>query len=81
MTGEPAYIASEESITCFHLNTYPNYQLLKSEVAITLHFQLCSAHHTTLQTRNIMRSASTINPATTKYGQFLLQTYGSHYTH
>ena len=41
---------------------HPNYQLLKSEVIITLYFQLCSACYTALQMKNITRNASAVNP-------------------
>ena len=42
-----------------------NYRL-KNEVAVELHFQLCSACYTALQTKNSRRSASAINAVTTK---------------
>ena len=37
---------------------------LKSVVAITLRFQLCSAHYTVLQTKDSVRIVSAINPVT-----------------
>ena len=48
------------------VNVFPaiNYYGLKSEVAITLHFQL--SHYTVLQMKNSRRNASAINPATMK---------------
>ena len=39
---------------------------LKSAVAIILHFQLCSAHYTALQTKNSAKIVSATNPITTE---------------
>ena len=39
---------------------------LKSEVAIKLHFHLCSAQFTELQRKNSRRSTSAITPVTTE---------------
>ena len=42
----------------------------ESAVAITLHFQLCSARYTALQMKNSRRTASVINLVTTKIRHF-----------
>ena len=42
----------------------PQISTLESEMAITLHFQLCSAGYTALQMKNSRRTTSAINPVT-----------------
>ena len=44
------------------INNSPYYQLLRTIVAILLHFQVCSIHHTVLQMKNSTRSTSAIDP-------------------
>ena len=52
------------------------YYCLESALAITLHFQLCSAPYTALQTKNSVRIISAINPVTTENtDDSCLQTY------
>ena len=67
MTSEPMHTASKErmvpELLMFSFGCTP--QLFESAVAITLHFQLCSAHYTALHTKN-NRNASAINPVTMK---------------
>ena len=49
---------------------------LKSAVAITLRFRLCSARYAALQTKNSVRIVSAISPFTTENtDDFSLQTY------
>ena len=55
-----------------------NYHL-KSEVSITLHYQLCSTHYTTLQIKNCLKSTSTIKVATTKIRTISVIMRGSHH--
>ena len=50
----------------FASNTYPNNQSLKSEVAITFCFQLCSTCYTMLQMKNSTRSVAAVNPVATE---------------
>ena len=45
MTG---VLMAPASIFCFCLNGCPSYKLVKSEVAITFCFKVCSAHNTAL---------------------------------
>ena len=68
MTGEPAHITSKERMVpeLMFLSERAPQLSVESEVAITLRYQLCSAHYTVLQTKNSRRSTSAINPATTK---------------
>ena len=63
-TCEPVHTISKGKMA-FSFECMPHYQLPKNEVAITLHFQLCAAHYTALQMKNITRSDSIINPVTT----------------
>ena len=75
MTGEPTHIASKVMMApelMFLSERVPqaiNY-CFESAVAITLHFQLCSASYTAIQMKNSRRSASAINPVTTKIRRF-----------
>ena len=66
ITGEPAHTASKEvrAPELMFLSEHVSQPLI---TAIILRFQLvCSAYYTALQTKNNRRSASTINPVTTK---------------
>ena len=65
---------TEKNMT-IHTPSTINY-CLESAAAITLHFQLCSAPYTALQTKNSVRIISAINPVTTENtDDSRLQTY------
>ena len=67
MAAEPVHTASNKRMgqeLMFLSQRCTNYQL--REVAIMLHFQLCSACHTVLHMKSSTRSVSAINPVTTE---------------
>ena len=66
MTGEHMHTTSKERMVSEIMFSTEHAPKLKSEVAYTLHFQLCSARFTALQMKNSRRTASAINPATTE---------------
>ena len=64
MTGKPMHTESEErdGAVC---PSYINY-CLKSEVSITLCFELCSTHYTAVRIKNCSKSTSATKVATMK---------------
>ena len=57
-------------IQYLQVNVHPNYDLLESEVAVLLCFQVCSTCYTASRANNSVRNTSGINPGTMEIMDF-----------